>query len=151
MSDLELLNEQISAQIINMYTFNVSFKNAKNEAFRLIHSADGFYSWPLFKRPIKISRAKSQILTMLATNFVKDGDVREFDLESKLTYDEFMGEFFNSPLLSLDDYILINHDDNNSAFARSNDVRPQQVTEWKSKGFVVFGKALYSQRRVLKF
>lgn len=150
MSDLDTLSAQINAQIINMYTFDVSFVDAENEAFRLIHSDDGFYVWPLFFQPKKITRAKAQILTRLADGFIKDTEVRYFDLESKLTYDEFMDEFFNSPLLTLKEYISINHDNNNAAFARANNVIPQQVTEWKAKGFVVFDNKLFSERRELK-
>mgnify|MGYP001063214828 CR=1 FL=1 len=150
MSDFEKLQAQIEAQILNMYTFDIVFTDCKNEAFRLIHSDDGFYVWPLFFKPKKITRAKAQILIKLATDFIKDSDVREFDLDSKLTYDEFMDEFFNSTTLSLTDHIMINHDDNNAAFARKNNVLPQQVTEWKNKGFVVVDGKLYSPRRELE-
>jgi hypothetical protein len=97
----------------------------------------------------KISRAKAQILTSLVKGFVQNGDIREFDLESRLSYNEFMDEFFNSPILTLDQYILANHNDNKAAFARANSVKPQQVTEWKAKGYVVFDNQLYSKRRNL--
>ena len=150
MSNFEKLQTQIESQVLNMYTFDVSFIDSKNEAFRLIHSEDGFYVWPLFFKPKKVTRAKAQILIKLANDFIKDGDVREFDLDSKLTYDEFMIEFFNSPILSLADHIMINHNDNNAAFARKNNVKPQQVTEWKNKGFVVADGKLYSPRRDLE-
>jgi hypothetical protein len=149
MTDLELLNEQIAAQITGMYTFDVSFSDIDNEAFRLVVSDDDWYAWPLFCKPKKISTGKAKILRKLADNFIAKTDVREFTLDSGLTYDEFMDEFYNSPVPSLSDHILIKHGDNKSQFAHSINVRPQQITEWVNKEFIVANGILYSPRREL--
>lgn len=34
-------------------------------------------------------------------------------------------------------------------FAEAQGVKPQQITQWKSKGFIVIDHRLYSERRVL--
>lgn len=52
-------------------------------------------------------------------------------------------------LKSLADYIAENFDGNQRAFAAAQGVKPQQVTQWINKGFVVAGDVLYSARREL--
>ena len=36
------------------------------------------------------------------------------------------------------------------AFAELNEIKPQQITEWINKGFIVIDDILYSPRRKLK-
>ena len=52
--------------------------------------------------------------------------------------------------MSLQDYIKKHYGGNQAAFAKSQGVQPQQVTQWISKGFIVIDGALYSHRRDLK-
>ena len=51
--------------------------------------------------------------------------------------------------MNLTDYIEKEHGGNQAAFARSEDVGPQQVTQWINKDFIVLGGKLYSPRREL--
>ena len=52
--------------------------------------------------------------------------------------------------MQLLEYIELNHGGNQAAFAESVNVKPQQITQWIKKGFIVVDGALYSPRRVLK-
>lgn len=51
--------------------------------------------------------------------------------------------------MSLPDYIQNHCGGNQAAFARAQDVKPQQVTQWIEKGFIVVDGVLYSPRRTL--
>ena len=52
--------------------------------------------------------------------------------------------------MKLVDYIDRHHGGNNAAFARSQNVMPQQITRWINQGFIVIGNTLYSPRRDIK-
>ena len=47
-------------------------------------------------------------------------------------------------------FIIDKHNNNQSAFAKSQGVSPQQVTKWLNMGCVVVNGTLYSPRRELK-
>ena len=49
----------------------------------------------------------------------------------------------------LTDYIAVNYNGSQAAFARAQSVKPQQVTEWINKKFIVVDHVLYSPRREL--
>ena len=51
--------------------------------------------------------------------------------------------------MELIDYIQKHHGGNQAAFARKQGVKPQQVTQWIEKGFIVVDGVLYSPRREL--
>ncbi|EMY0636051.1 hypothetical protein AAIC24_001811 [Providencia rettgeri] len=51
--------------------------------------------------------------------------------------------------MTLIEYIEIYYSGNQSSFAASCDVKPQQVTQWINKGFIVVDHILYSPRREL--
>lgn len=51
-----------------------------------------------------------------------------------------------APLL---DHIKTHHSGNQAAFAAAQGVKPQQVTQWINKGFIVVNGELYSPRRTL--
>lgn len=51
---------------------------------------------------------------------------------------------------SLLDYIVARYSGNQRAFAEAQGVKPPQVTQWISKGFIVVDDVLYSPRRELK-
>lgn len=53
-------------------------------------------------------------------------------------------------MMSLSDYIEKHFGGDNTAFAKAQGVKPQQVTQWKNKGFIVVDHVLYSPRRELK-
>ena len=46
-------------------------------------------------------------------------------------------------------YIKNEHGGNQAAFAQSLNVKPQQITQWIKKGFIVVDGVLYSPRREL--
>ena len=48
------------------------------------------------------------------------------------------------------EYIKNEHGGNQAAFAQSVNVKPQQITQWIKKGFIVVDGVLYSPRRDLK-
>ena len=50
--------------------------------------------------------------------------------------------------MKLSEYISTNYK-SQTEFAIANNIKPQQVTQWLSNGFIVVDGALYSQRRVL--
>lgn len=52
--------------------------------------------------------------------------------------------------MTLIEYIATNFDGNQAAFARAQQVKPPQVSQWIAKGFIVIDHTLYSQRRNLK-
>ena len=52
--------------------------------------------------------------------------------------------------MNLLDYIQKNYGGNQAAFAEVQSVKPQQVTQWIRKGFIVVDGVLYSPRRELK-
>ena len=52
--------------------------------------------------------------------------------------------------MDLIEYISVEYSGNQAAFARDNNIRPQQVTEWINKGFIVVNGVLYSPRRELE-
>ena len=51
---------------------------------------------------------------------------------------------------SLSWYIEVKFNGNKAAFARAQGVKPQQVSEWIKKNFIVVDGDLYSHRRTLK-
>lgn len=51
---------------------------------------------------------------------------------------------------SLTDYIDEKYKGNKSEFAKSQNVKPQQITEWVNKEFIVIDGVLYSPRRSLE-
>jgi len=53
-------------------------------------------------------------------------------------------------ILKLLEYIKQNFEGSQRAFAVSQGVLPQQVTQWVNKGFIVVNDELYSPRRKLK-
>jgi len=52
--------------------------------------------------------------------------------------------------MTLTDYINKHYKGNKAAFARSQGVKPPQVSQWIEKGFIVIDHKLYSFRRELK-
>lgn len=55
-----------------------------------------------------------------------------------------------SSALKLIDYICVNYDGSQRAFAAAQGVQPPQVTQWIQKDFIVVDGQLYSPRRELK-
>ena len=53
-------------------------------------------------------------------------------------------------LQSLADYITDHYEGNQSAFARSQGVKRQQITQWLKARLIVFDNGLYAKRRQLK-
>ncbi len=51
---------------------------------------------------------------------------------------------------TLEKYIETDFNDSQSCFARSQGVKPQQVSQWIKKEFVIVNGNLYSLRRELK-
>ncbi|MCT6516533.1 helix-turn-helix domain-containing protein [Proteus vulgaris] len=51
--------------------------------------------------------------------------------------------------MTLQEYIKLNYNGNNAEFARACEVKPQQITQWINKGFIVIDHQLYSPRREL--
>ncbi len=51
--------------------------------------------------------------------------------------------------MTLQEYIKLHYNGNNAEFARACEVKPQQITQWINKGFIVVGDQLYSPRRWL--
>ena len=51
--------------------------------------------------------------------------------------------------MTLSEYIATNFDGNQAAFARAQQVKPPQVSQWIAKGFIVIDHNLYSHRRDL--
>lgn len=148
--DLEILNEQIKAQIIGIYTFDISYTDAENEAFRLVKAEDGYYVWPLFCKPKRTSKFKFEQICRMSDDFVADTDQREFNIEGWFTYNEFMDNYYNAKAaLPLDSYINKFFDGNQRKFAEKQGVLPPQVTQWLQKDMVVVGTKLYSFRREL--
>jgi len=47
-------------------------------------------------------------------------------------------------------YIDVKFNGNKAAFARAQGVKPQQVSQWLAKGFIVVNDEMYSHRRTLK-
>ena len=52
--------------------------------------------------------------------------------------------------MKLLDHINKQHGGNQAAFAKSQDVKPQQVTKWLNMNCIVIDGVLYSPRRELK-
>lgn len=52
--------------------------------------------------------------------------------------------------MNLLDYIAANYSGSQSEFAKSQGVKPQQVTQWINKKFIVVDHVLYSPRRELE-
>lgn len=52
--------------------------------------------------------------------------------------------------MKLADYIQEHYGGNQAAFAKAQGVKPQQVTQWINKEFIVVDDVLYSPRRELK-
>ena len=52
--------------------------------------------------------------------------------------------------MTLIDYIQKHYGGNQAAFAKAQEVKPQQVTQWINKGFIVIGNKLYSPGRELR-
>lgn len=50
---------------------------------------------------------------------------------------------------SILEFIDLHFDGNQRAFAAAQGVKPQQVTQWLKKGFIVVDGELYSHRRKL--
>ena len=50
---------------------------------------------------------------------------------------------------TLREYIEIKYSGSQRAFAKEQGVKPQQVTQWLDKGFIVVNDVLYSPRREL--
>ena len=150
MKDLEILNEQIKSQILNIYTFDISYADAENEAFRLIKAEDGYYVWPLFCKPKRTSKFKFEQICRMSDDFIADTEQREFSINCWCTYDEFMNNYYNViSAQSLSGYIYKKFSNNQRAFAEAQGVMPPQVTQWLSKNFIVVDDVLYSPRREL--
>jgi len=52
--------------------------------------------------------------------------------------------------MNLTDYVRAYYGGNKAAFAGANGVKPQQVTIWVNRGFIVVDGVLYSPRRKLE-
>ena len=52
--------------------------------------------------------------------------------------------------MELLEYIAVNFNGSQTAFAEKQGVKPPQVTQWIKKKFIVVGHALYSPRRELE-
>lgn len=52
-------------------------------------------------------------------------------------------------IMNLSDYIKKQYGGNQTAFAKDNNVKPPQVTQWINKNFIVVDGVLYSPRREL--
>ena len=98
MSDIEILSNQISDQILGLYNFDVSYTDAENEVFRVADGVNGYYAWPLFCKPKAISRARFDKICEMVNGFVRGTEVRNFSLESGMSYDDFMDAFYNSSM-----------------------------------------------------
>ena len=147
MDDFEILQGQISDQVINIYNFDVSFSDAKNEIVRTSRTDNNYYIWPLFKNPKKITRFQYDAIIAMSDDFIADTESREFSIKGWFSYNEFMNEFYNAKqALALDCYISNNHK-SNSDFARHINVNRQQVNEWLNKDFVIVGQKMYSFRK----
>lgn len=59
-------------------------------------------------------------------------------------------ETATSRCVSLSQYIIDKYDNNKSLFAEKQNVKPQQVTQWVNKSFIVVDDELYSSRRLLE-
>lgn len=155
MSDLDVLNAQIGAQIIAMYTFDVSYADAKNEEFRVFQAENGYYVWPLFCKPKRTSKFKFEQICRMADGFVPDTDQRNFSIDGWFTYDDFMDNYYNyTPARSLKGHIEKFYGTEHGAqkkFADLQLVLPPQVTQWLEKDMVVVGTKMYSFRRDLNF
>lgn len=55
-----------------------------------------------------------------------------------------------SRCVSLERYIVDRYDNNKALFAEKQGVKPQQVTQWINKQFIVVDNKLYSERRELR-
>jgi DNA-binding transcriptional regulator YdaS (Cro superfamily) len=51
--------------------------------------------------------------------------------------------------MKLQAYINQRYQGNQAAFARAQGVKPQQISQWINKGFIVIDGSLYSHRRKL--
>jgi hypothetical protein len=51
--------------------------------------------------------------------------------------------------MTLTEHIQKQYGGNQAAFAQSQNVKPQQITQWIAKGFIVVDGVLYSPRREL--
>lgn len=58
---------------------------------------------------------------------------------------------FRGETMKLIKYIEKHYDGNQKAFAASQGVKPQQVTQWLKKDFIVIDGLLYSPRRELEY
>lgn len=47
-------------------------------------------------------------------------------------------------------YIAANYSGSQTAFAKAQGVKPQQITQWINKDFIVVNDVLYSPRRILE-
>jgi hypothetical protein len=154
MNDLDILSKQIGAQIIGMYTFDISYADAENEEFRVVQASDGYYVWPSFCQPKRTSKFKFDQICRMADGFVAETEQREFSIDGWFTYNDFMDNYYNvNGSLSLDSYInkFYGHQKTGSQkrFAEKQSVLPPQVTQWLNKDMVVVGTKLYSFRRDL--
>lgn len=150
MEDFEILQEQISDQILDIYNFDVSFSDTENEIVRISKTDNNYYIWPLFKSPKKITRFQYDAIIAMSCDFIADTETRKFSITGWFTYNEFMNEFYNSmPALALDCYISNNHK-SNSEFARSQNVSRQQVNEWMNKDFIIVNEKMYSFRKQIE-
>lgn len=153
MNDFDTLQQQIASQIIDMYTFNISYTDAEPEAFRLIQAENGYYVWPLFCKPKRTSKFKFEQICKMADGFVADTEQREFNIEGWFKYDDFMNNYYNlRPAVKLGRYIDVKHGKQHGAqveFAKAQGVKRQQVTQWVDRGFIVVDGVLCSPRRQL--
>jgi len=150
MEDLEILQEQISDQILEIYNFDISFSDAENEIVRISKTDNNYYIWPLFKTPKKITRFQYDAIIAMSENFISDTETRKFNIKGWFSYNEFMNEFYNSKqVLKLTCYISNNYK-NSSDFARSQKTTRQQVNEWLNKDFIVVNEKMYSFRREIE-
>lgn len=152
MSDFDILNEQINAQILNIYTFEISYTDAENEEFRIFKTEEGhYYVWPLFCKPKRTSRFKFEQICRMAEDFDTENDQRKFTINGWFSYDEFMNHYYNvNGALSLEAYIQSFFGGSQRRFAEKQGVLPPQVTQWLQKDTVVVNNKLYSFRRDLE-
>lgn len=153
MEHLTIIDADINAQVLSMYTFDVSYTDAKNEEFRVFLTKDGYYVWPLFCKPKRTSQFKFELICRMAENYVPNSDQRNFKIDGWFTYDQFMDHFYNlSPSRTLASHISKFYGYERGAqkrFAEKQSVQTPQVTQWLEKDMVVVGTKLYSFRRDL--
>jgi hypothetical protein len=154
-SDFDMLQAQISAQIIGMYTFDISYVDAEVEAFRIIETAGkGYYVWPVSCTPKRTSQFKFDQICRMSADFVADTEQRNFTIDGWFKYDDFMDNYYNvRAAISLASYIARKHGRERGAqrqFADKQGIQCPQISQWNGMKCIVVDGVLYSPRRELK-